>query len=176
MYVLHFIGDLHQPLHTEGLARGGNDIKVCFDHRCGRENLHSIWDTDIVHKINGLHHSEKYNREREAASKWADELFNSTDVRVQDQCADIEAAEKCSLGWSVETNKLVCSYVLAPGVDWLKTNDLGAEYYLGAAPIVTAQVTLGGIRAAAWINSIAKLRAERNISVPDEEVLENVEL
>ena len=32
-YVVHFIGDIHQPLHTFGEARGGNDIPVTFDVR-----------------------------------------------------------------------------------------------------------------------------------------------
>lgn len=176
MYILHFIGDLHQPLHTEGLARGGNDIHVCFDHRCSRENLHGIWDTDIVHKINGLHHSEKYNEEKLAAKKWADELFNATTLNVQDECSDVEAAESCSLKWTVETNKLVCSHVFAPGVDWLKENDLGGDYYTSAAPIVTAQIANAGIRAGAWINAIAALRTERGIVVPMEGAAENLEL
>jgi hypothetical protein len=76
MYLIHFLGDIHQPLHVENLDRGGNDIHVCFDHRCNKENLHGIWDTDIIHKARGLKHSEKHNEEKEAASKWADELHD----------------------------------------------------------------------------------------------------
>jgi hypothetical protein len=42
-FLIHFFGDLHQPLYAEGLDRGGNEIHVYFDGRCGRdENLHSI--------------------------------------------------------------------------------------------------------------------------------------
>lgn len=32
-FLVHFFGDLHQPLHTAGRGRGGNEIKVTFDGR-----------------------------------------------------------------------------------------------------------------------------------------------
>ena len=41
-FVLHFIGDIHQPLHTEKEDRGGNGIEVQFDGK--RTNLHSVWE------------------------------------------------------------------------------------------------------------------------------------
>lgn len=46
-FVIHFIGDLHQPLHV-GRAedRGGNSIKIKF---VGRSmNLHSLWDSGMI--------------------------------------------------------------------------------------------------------------------------------
>jgi hypothetical protein len=53
-FVVHFIGDLHQPLHaatrvnpdTAADDRGGNQIKVTF---LGvPTNLHHLWDTDLI--------------------------------------------------------------------------------------------------------------------------------
>lgn len=46
-FLVHFIGDLHQPLHC-GYAddRGANDYHVMFDGR--RSNLHRVWDTQIL--------------------------------------------------------------------------------------------------------------------------------
>jgi len=32
-FLIHFVGDLHQPLHLTGRARGGNSVKVLFDRR-----------------------------------------------------------------------------------------------------------------------------------------------
>lgn len=32
-FLVHFFGDLHQPLHTAGRARGENEIKDMFDGR-----------------------------------------------------------------------------------------------------------------------------------------------
>jgi hypothetical protein len=47
-FLSHFIGDLAQPLHACGRARGGNDVSVTFDGRLRK--LHVIWDTDILLK------------------------------------------------------------------------------------------------------------------------------
>jgi hypothetical protein len=32
-FVIHFVGDLHQPLHNEDVSRGGNGIYVRWDER-----------------------------------------------------------------------------------------------------------------------------------------------
>lgn len=49
-FVIHFVGDLHQPLHAGDRSdRGGNDTKV---YRNGREtNLHAIWDGAVVEML-----------------------------------------------------------------------------------------------------------------------------
>jgi hypothetical protein len=50
-YVVHFIGDLHQPLHDEDdNDKGGNTRHVIFDGR--PDNLHWIWDTGLLEHIN----------------------------------------------------------------------------------------------------------------------------
>ncbi len=50
-FVVHFIGDIHQPLHVAERNHdlGGNKVKV----RIGRykTNLHSFWDTNLVNYI-----------------------------------------------------------------------------------------------------------------------------
>lgn len=157
MYAIHFIGDIHQPLHDEAIARGGNEIKVCFDNRCSKENLHGIWDTDIIHKICGLKHTEKHNEEKEAAAKWAEKLHsaNAEGLEVKDECSDLNNAEKCAVGWAEEANAYVCSYVMQPGQEWLENNDLGGDYYDGAVTIVESQISKAGVRLAAWINALA---------------------
>ncbi len=45
-FLVHFVGDLHQPLHCgDRRDRGGNDVPVVFRGR--PTNLHSIWDTPL---------------------------------------------------------------------------------------------------------------------------------
>lgn len=46
-FLIHFVADLHQPLHA-GLAadRGGNDISVVFNGE--RSNLHRLWDYQLI--------------------------------------------------------------------------------------------------------------------------------
>lgn len=46
-FLTHFIGDLHQPLHTGRKEdRGGNDIKMMWLERSS--NLHQVWDSFII--------------------------------------------------------------------------------------------------------------------------------
>ncbi|KAF5391814.1 hypothetical protein D9757_001691 [Collybiopsis confluens] len=47
-FLVHFVGDLHMPLHLTGRDRGGNSIKVQFDGR--QTNLHSAWDGLLIAK------------------------------------------------------------------------------------------------------------------------------
>src|SRR6187402_2594015 len=60
-YIVHFIGDLHQPFHALGVGRGGNDIKVrVFGQTdCSNDparpspcNLHSVWDSRLISRRN----------------------------------------------------------------------------------------------------------------------------
>ena len=51
-FLVHFVGDLHQPLHAANDAdRGGNCVRV--DSQSGARNLHDAWDTAIVLRLEG---------------------------------------------------------------------------------------------------------------------------
>ncbi|KAJ5380217.1 uncharacterized protein N7496_002645 [Penicillium cataractarum] len=160
-FLMHFIGDLHQPLHVENKLRGGNDLHVCFDNHCAKTtNLHSVWDTDIPHKLNGLKHKLKHNEEKEPAVRWAEKLFQSQGLRpLQAECSDVKKPLKCPIIWATETNRLNCDFVFKNGVEWLADHDLGGDYYNGAAPIVEVQILKAGIRLAVWLNALAANRA-----------------
>ncbi|KDQ52794.1 hypothetical protein JAAARDRAFT_162321 [Jaapia argillacea MUCL 33604] len=47
-FLVHFLGDMHQPLHLTGLNRGGNGVKVTFDGI--PTNLHSVWDDSLINQ------------------------------------------------------------------------------------------------------------------------------
>jgi len=50
-WVVHFTGDIHQPLHAGDRGdRGGNDVKLTFLGR--QSNLHSVWDTGLPAALN----------------------------------------------------------------------------------------------------------------------------
>ena len=60
-FIVHFIGDLHQPFHALGVGRGGNDVKVrVFGQAdCSNDparpspcNLHSVWDSRLIARKN----------------------------------------------------------------------------------------------------------------------------
>src|SRR6187551_2455046 len=46
-FVIHLVGDLHQPLHAGKCCdRGGNDVKVTWFGK--PTNLHAVWDSQLV--------------------------------------------------------------------------------------------------------------------------------
>jgi hypothetical protein len=46
-FLIHFVGDIHQPLHAANDAdRGGNCVTV--ESRSRETNLHAVWDTTVV--------------------------------------------------------------------------------------------------------------------------------
>ena len=45
-WVVHFVADLHQPLHVVADDRGGNDVLLRFMGR--QTNLHRLWDGDLI--------------------------------------------------------------------------------------------------------------------------------
>lgn len=51
-FLIHFVGDLHQPLHAgEKADKGGNDVKASYGaFSYPRLNLHSIWDTQLAER------------------------------------------------------------------------------------------------------------------------------
>jgi hypothetical protein len=51
-FLIHFVADLHQPLHAgKGDDRGGNLVQVRLGRM--RTNLHKVWDNDVVLPLEG---------------------------------------------------------------------------------------------------------------------------
>lgn len=54
-FVAHFVGDIHQPMHTAEYMddRGGNMVHVFWQQGTTKRsgNLHSFWDTDMVRMV-----------------------------------------------------------------------------------------------------------------------------
>jgi hypothetical protein len=53
LFLIHFIGDLHQPLHATGRMRGGTQAQVRFNGRL--TNLHAVWDYLMFEVFSCLH-------------------------------------------------------------------------------------------------------------------------
>ncbi|KAI5799360.1 phospholipase C/P1 nuclease domain-containing protein [Pyronema domesticum] len=146
-WVVHFVGDIHQPLHTEDLARGGNSIHVKFGGR--NTNLHHVWDSSIAEKIVG-------GGGIKDAVNWANDLYERIqkgEFRTEGkECKDLTKAEDCALQWASETNMLMCGYVIPEG--GLDGKELSGEYYEGAVEIVEKQIALAGYRMGMWLNQM----------------------
>lgn len=131
-FLVHFVGDLHQPLHCgDRRDRGGNDVPVVF--RARPTNLHSIWDTPLV--------AETLRREgvRERLLRKA----------------DVEEFERATAGgpqqwvWdSHSASRDVAYAALPPGRPAL----LDDEYAQQAYPVIERQLRLAGLRLAAMLN------------------------
>jgi len=152
-FMIHFFGDVHQPLHTEAEGRGGNDIPVVFDGV--HTNLHSVWDTLIPRKHAGGPLGGGADAEMAFAWAWATRLYHGEagggGARVEEECLGDAAA--CALEWAREANSFVCSYVMADGY---KDQDLNGTYYDGAVTIIDDLVGKAGRRLAAWINAMTE--------------------
>ena len=50
MFLVHFVGDMHQPLHcSDNKDRGGNEVRLDFFGR--NQNLHSVWDGGLLSRM-----------------------------------------------------------------------------------------------------------------------------
>jgi hypothetical protein len=55
-FVIHLVGDLHQPLHVgDDGDRGGNDTQVRFFTR--GSNMHRVWDSGIIDRAGRAEHA-----------------------------------------------------------------------------------------------------------------------
>jgi hypothetical protein len=154
-WVLHLIGDIHQPLHTEAEDRGGNEIPVIFHGR--HTNLHSVWDTAMPEKYAGRADGMV------AARMWAERLYEADpdpDNSLTEECHDLSEAQTCALLWAGDANKFVCTYVLKDDVDGVEGVDLSGDYYDGAVPVIDEMIAKAGRRLGAWLNALAAQEAE----------------
>ncbi|KAM3508856.1 hypothetical protein MY11210_006567 [Beauveria gryllotalpidicola] len=164
-FLVHFMGDVTQPLHDEAYEVGGNDIKVTFDGYS--DNLHSDWDTYIPQKKVG-------GSKLTDAQSWASALvaeIESGALKGQaagwisgDNVADPIAS---ATRWASDANAYVCSVVMPDGAAALQQGDLYPDYYNSVIDTVELQVAKGGYRLGNWLNNIYSSKiAKRSVDVP----------
>lgn len=130
-FIVHLIGDLHQPLHAgNGTDRGANDIKVTFFDE--ETNLHSVWDTKIIESQN-LSYTEYVN-------------FIAPDITA-DQVKRWSVTDP--LVWIAESTKI--RDTIYP----VKTR-LWYNYIYDHRATVNKRLSMGGVRIAAYLNDIFK--------------------
>ena len=154
-WILHLIGDVHMPLHTEAEDRGGNEIPVLWRGR--HTNLHSVWDTAILEKHAGR------SDQVLAAALWAAELHRRDrhpEKSLESECQDLGDAQYCGLLWAGDANKVVCEYVLKDDKEGVEWKELSGDYYRGAVPVIEEMVAKAGRRLGAWLNALAVREAE----------------
>jgi hypothetical protein len=143
-WVVHLVGDLHQPLHAADFARGGNAIAVTLPRRraSGPVSLHAAWDVDLVE------HALHARRGAIPAARFAQLLARA---RRFDR-AELDTAPP---DWSVESNGLARAVALRLngvrcGADLPRQVELTRRDAAVAERVIVERLALAGARLA-WI-------------------------
>ena len=146
-FVVHFVGDIHQPLHAVKEAAGGNGVHVMFlgSSRCGRYecNLHGVWDSDLIEHT-GLSREEYAHRE--------EGLIAAEKLDVQ--------AGGTPEQWADESLKLAQAAWVPDGAD------LDEHYYEQQIKVVDKQMALAGLRLAKLLNDTIGKMTPKDFAAP----------
>ena len=135
MFLIHFIGDLHEPLHcADHDDRGGNTVRVLFFDR--ETNLHTVWDSGLISHMAP-----------------ADELFAELSREALRNAGKWD--EGTVVDWAEESHRVAQKivYGLLPKVADGGAVPLGAAYEQKADPVVKEQLAKAGARLAAVLNA-----------------------
>jgi hypothetical protein len=134
-YLIHFVGDITQPLHcADNHDHGGNAVSVTAKGQ--RTSLHAFWDNNAVRGI--------ARNEREAA-----ELVNGM---ADPRYAAGSPAEWAEESWQI-AHDFAYSAVQGSGAAYAPII-LSEDYQTQAAQIAAVQLARGGIRLAAILNRL----------------------
>lgn len=129
--LVHFIGDLHQPLHAgRGEDKGGNDIQVLWFN--DGTNLHSVWDSRMI------------------------DSYQMSYTELAENSPQITEAEKRKISSGSFEDWMYESKALSQKVyDSAEIGEkLSYRYMYDWFPVVREQLQKGGIRLAAVLNDI----------------------
>jgi nuclease S1 len=142
-YLVHFIADLHQPLHTVLEDRGGNDLHVRFFVRPSTPNspspsedtnLHSVWDGGLI---------------RHCVYDW-----NAYVAHLENDWIPRQDISKLSQGtvveWVEQSHRAAkeVAYTAPPNAN------LGEDYVARAVPVLDRQLAVAGLRLARVLNEV----------------------
>ena len=146
-WIVHLVGDIHQPLHAANRGdRGGNVVQVSFfgardNPPYGTLNLHAVWDVHLLSRL--------------VADRGGEGAFVSAPIAESDR----RAWEQGSIpDWIAESHVLARDRVYAPlrlascGDRVAGVVEIGDAYYAGAAPVIDLQIRKAGVRLARVLN------------------------
>jgi hypothetical protein len=147
-WVVHLLGDLHQPLHAANRGdRGGNRVQVSFfgerdNPPYGSLNLHAVWDVSMVRRLIA-------DRGGESAIVSAPIADGTRDAWGRGSISD----------WAVESHRIARDtvYPLLPveascSKKIVEVVAIGQAYYAKAAPVIEIQIRKAGVRLAQMLN------------------------
>jgi S1/P1 Nuclease len=139
MFIVHFVGDMHQPLHcSDNKDKGGNDVKLEFFGN--PSNLHSVWDSGLLGRMGTEDEMfARLNAEltRGRAKKWGRGSVESWADQIH------KTAQKTTYG----------KLPKAPAGGQIQVN---AEYVREADPLIQTELEKAGARLAFVLNTTLK--------------------
>ncbi len=135
-YIVHFIGDAHQPLHVSNdRDRGGNNVAVIFSGL--PTNLHAVWDSGIIAPaIKG--------NERAYALQLVQHITKEQRHRW---------SEGTLISWVNEGHEIAARTIYG---ELPHSGTLPDDYETKALPIVNEQLERAGVRLAVVLNASLK--------------------
>ena len=159
VYLGHWLGDIHQPLHSSFADdRGGNDLNA--SGLC-TSNLHSAWDTCILQNRSQLGGGATLEAVRALAATWSESASDTdralwlSSVPWQWSAESYAVTLRPEHGYCVMV-QLACRYsatqpLFAEG-QTKRTVPIDAAYMDRAFPIIRQRIVQGGIRLAHRLN------------------------
>lgn len=147
MFLSHFVGDIHQPLHVGFTGDlGGNTITVHWYRR--KANLHYVWDDLIIQSaLKTFYDSDLSIMIQAIQRNITDNWLN--DVSTWEHCAHNYTA--CPNRYASESISLACKFAYRNATPGSTLKD---EYFLSRLPVVEKRLAQGGVRLAAILNRI----------------------
>ncbi|GAV59490.1 LOW QUALITY PROTEIN: S1-P1_nuclease domain-containing protein [Cephalotus follicularis] len=147
MFLSHFVGDVHQPLHVGFTGDyGGNTIIVRWFRR--KTNLHHVWDDMIIDSaLKTFYGSDLMAMIEAIRGNITDDW--SHDVSSWENCRNNSVV--CPNPYASESISLACKYAYRNATPGSTLED---DYFLSRLPVVEKRLAQGGIRLAAILNRV----------------------
>lgn len=145
-FLIHFVGDLHQPLHSTDRNddKGGNFRLVFFLDKPEAVSLHRTWDSEILEYM-----MKQRTEGKESANDMAARLAASIDEKQAKQWLRADP-----VGWANESHKLAVDVVYAGVAAGGPPVKLDAAYVQRAGPVIELQLQRAGVRLADVLNRV----------------------
>ena len=129
--VVHFMGDIHQPMHLGHLSDlGGNRHFVTYFR--SKSNLHTVWDSKLVESAHKWGYTE-----------WQQQIDRASHEQQQDILSKTTPDE-----WACETYEICKDIYAKTPVD----TNVEYDYIATWTPVVEQQFLRGGLRLARVLN------------------------
>ena len=155
-FVVHLMGDLHQPLHTaDNDDRGGNDTELTYFGQ--PSNLHRVWDSAIIERALDLHTGPDFAIDRDAtraAAKRLDQAIRPAAAKQWTRGTLPLQRRDAVVAWTNESHRLAraVAYSLLPEPP--RPDGWSARYQQQTWPYAKVQLQRGGRRLAAMLNAV----------------------